>query len=80
MNCKSSTLLAACGAGSMNRSSVRRPFAACGGFAAERRAGRKYRSTAAAAGRRATAAPQHGIAALRSAANARKITSYTSNS
>jgi len=35
--------------------------AACGGgFAAERRAGRRYRLTAAVAGRPAAAAPQHG--------------------
>jgi len=33
---------------------------ACGGFAAERRAGRRYRSTAATAGRPTAAAPQHG--------------------
>jgi len=34
--------------------------AACGGFAAERRAGKRYRSTVASTGRRAAAAPQHG--------------------
>ena len=34
--------------------------AACGGFAAECRVDRRYRSTAAAAGRPAAAAPQHG--------------------
>jgi len=37
--------------------------AACGGFAAERRADRIYRSTAAGAGRLAATAPQHGAAA-----------------
>jgi len=52
----------------MKRSGVRRsvcpsvpPFArSCGGFAAERRAGRRYRSTAAAVGRPAAIAPQNG--------------------
>jgi len=34
--------------------------AACGGVAAERHAGSRYRSTAAAAVRPAAAAPQHG--------------------
>jgi len=34
--------------------------AACGGFAAERRVHRMYRSIAAAAGRPAAASPQHG--------------------
>jgi len=34
--------------------------ATCIGFAAERRAGRRYQSTAAAAGRPAATAPQHG--------------------
>jgi len=43
----------------------------CGGFAAERRAGRKYRSSAAATGRPAAV----GVAARRSAANAsRRVT------
>ena len=53
----------------MKRSSVRLSVclshhstaaAACGGFPAERRAGRRHRSTASAAGRPAAAAPQHG--------------------
>jgi len=44
--------------------------AACGGFAAERRANRRYRSRAAGAGRQVTTAPQHGGIARRSAANA----------
>jgi len=56
-----------CGARSVQRSgvclSVRLSHptaaAACGRFAAERRAGRRYRSTAAVAGRRSTV-PQHG--------------------
>ena len=42
----------------------------CGGFAAERRAGRKYRSSAAATGRPAAV----GVAARRSAANASSVT------
>jgi len=48
--------------------------AACGGFAAESRAGRIYRSTAAAARRPAAAALQHVAAARRSAANAGNVT------
>jgi len=47
--------------------------AACGGFAAERRTGRRYLSRAADAGRPAATAPQHGAAARRSAANAGSV-------
>ena len=43
--------------------------AANDGFAAERRVGRRYRSTAAGVGRPAATAPQHEAAARRSAAN-----------
>jgi len=43
----------------------------CGGFAAERRAGRKYRSSAAATGRPAAVGV---VAARRSAANASSVT------
>ena len=71
----------ACGAASMKRLSVRRLLShhsiaatACGGFAAESRAGRIYRSTAAAARRPAAAALQHVAAARRSAANAGNVT------
>jgi len=45
--------------------------AVCGGFAAERRAGRSYRSISS--GRPAAAAPQHGAAAGCSAANASSV-------
>ena len=48
--------------------------AACGGFAAKRRTGRRYRSTTAAAGRPAVAAPQHWTAIRRSAVNASSVT------
>jgi len=44
--------------------------AVCGGFAAERRAGRRYRSKAVDSGHPAATTPQHGAAARRSAANA----------
>ena len=44
--------------------------AACGGFAAERRAGRRHRSTVANAGRSAATVLQHGAATRCSAANA----------
>ena len=58
----------------VDRPSVRSSVAACGGFAAERRGCRRYRLTAAGAGRPAAVAPQNGAAARCSAANASNVT------
>ena len=53
-NCRASVRLSVC------LSHHPTAAAACGGFAAERRVHRMYRSIAAAAGRPAAASPQHG--------------------
>jgi len=48
--------------------------AACGGFAAERHVGRRYRSTAAGAVQQTPALGSNGATARRSAANASSVT------